>query len=184
MITTTRDRYLKTAVQGREYRNGFSEMLGLSVDSLRLTRATMVNPGLFEKCLYWCRPQDGAEGFDVTSIQINHNLICKPHRDLANSGKSAIISLGSYTGGELLHWPEDMGGDIELLMQSVSPVMVDVSVIRYFDGRCLHATKAFWGTRWTLVFFHMRGAGNTPVQLQRRLVQMGASSKSWQVQSF
>ena len=36
--------------------------------------------------------------FEYTSIQVNHNVICNPHKDKNNIGKSVIISFGEYTG--------------------------------------------------------------------------------------
>ena len=108
----------------------------------------------------------------------------KPHRDGANAGWSALVTMGSYTGGELLSWKQDTGGEVEAVMQSTCPEVLDASSVVFFDGRQLHATKAFLGTRYALVFFAVRGAENVPIELQRELVAMGASCKSWQVQAL
>ena len=40
--------------------------------------------------------------FPFTSIHINHNVTCPPHRDSANQTLSCVISYGNYTGGELV----------------------------------------------------------------------------------
>ena len=102
----------------------------------------------------WFRNQEGSSDFDVSSVQVNHNMMSKPHRDLANSGLSGIVTAGHFTGGEVLYWPLDVGGPVEAIQQSMSPVVLDaLHKIQYFDGRCLHATKAFLGERYSLVSF-------------------------------
>lgn len=40
--------------------------------------------------------------FSYTSIQVNHNVICNPHKDKNNIGRSVIVSLGDYTGSNLV----------------------------------------------------------------------------------
>ena len=40
--------------------------------------------------------------FAFTKIQLNHNLQCPPHKDSKNSTQSLLISLGEYTGGEII----------------------------------------------------------------------------------
>ena len=65
----------------------------------------------------------------------------------------------------------------------MSPVVLDaMHKIQYFDGRCLHATKAFLCERYSLVFFLIRGADKVPERLQKELVAQGASCKLWQFQ--
>jgi len=41
-------------------------------------------------------------GFTFTSIQVNRNLQCPPHKDRKNVGDSMLISFGKYTGGEIV----------------------------------------------------------------------------------
>lgn len=40
--------------------------------------------------------------FDYSDIQINNNWGAPPHKDKGNIGKSHIIALGDFTGGELV----------------------------------------------------------------------------------
>jgi hypothetical protein len=40
--------------------------------------------------------------FTYTSIQVNRNVICNPHKDKNNVGKSIIISFGDYSGCEFV----------------------------------------------------------------------------------
>ena len=44
------------------------------------------------------------KGWDFQTIQLNHNGKCKKHRDKNNVGKSVIIGIGDYKGGELRVW--------------------------------------------------------------------------------
>ena len=65
----------------------------------------------------------------------------------------------------------------------MSPVVLDgLHKIQYFDGRCMHATQAFLGERYSLVFFLICGADKVPEKLQKELVAQGASCKLWQFQ--
>jgi hypothetical protein len=42
------------------------------------------------------------KGFEFNSIQLNHNVVCPPHKDSKNVGDSVIVSFGDYTGGNLV----------------------------------------------------------------------------------
>jgi len=37
-----------------------------------------------------------------SSIQLNHNVTCTPHKDKHNNGKSIIFAVGDYTGSKLI----------------------------------------------------------------------------------
>ena len=39
---------------------------------------------------------------DWTSIQLNNNVVCKPHIDKNNKGLSVIVSFGDYSGNNLV----------------------------------------------------------------------------------
>ena len=39
--------------------------------------------------------------FEFNCITVNRNVECKPHRDKYNRGKSYLLFLGDFTGGEL-----------------------------------------------------------------------------------
>ena len=39
--------------------------------------------------------------FAYTTICVNKNLVCKPHKDSKNGGDSLIVGLGDYEGGDL-----------------------------------------------------------------------------------
>ena len=76
--------------------------------------------------------------FTYTTIQVNKNVISRPHVDKNNVGPSYIIALGDFTGGNLV---------IEGVEHNIknSPLQ--------FDGRLGHWITPFEGTRYSLVFF-------------------------------
>lgn len=92
-------------------------------------------------------------GISWKSVQVNQNCVCSPHRDIGNRGISYLVSLGDYTGGELV--VED-----EVFDCNRKPII--------FNG----ATQTHWnkdilsGDKWTLVFFDpeipKRFAGSFP----------------------
>lgn len=80
-------------------------------------------------------------GFRYTSIQVNKNMQCKPHRDKGNKGPSYGVGLGKYTGGKLV----------------VDGVAHDLhNRLVKFDGRLLHHVTPFTGERYTLIYFQMK----------------------------
>jgi hypothetical protein len=76
--------------------------------------------------------------FKYTTIQVNKNVVSKPHVDKNNVGESYIIALGDYTGGELV---------IEGREYNIK------NRFKKFDGRKGHWVNPFGGTRYSLVFF-------------------------------
>jgi len=83
--------------------------------------------------------------FKFTSIQVNDNHKSSRHKDGNNVGKSYIIALGDYTGGELrLYNPDGKGyKDINIKGRFAT-----------FNGSELeHETLPFKGTRYSLVYY-------------------------------
>lgn len=78
-----------------------------------------------------------------TSVYVNNNVICPRHRDKGNNGKSCIISVGDYTGANLV---------IEGITYDAHyrPIV--------FDGhRLLHwNTDDLIGEKYSLVFFNIK----------------------------
>jgi len=73
-----------------------------------------------------------------TSIQVNQDMTCAPHKDKGNIGVSAIVAFGDYTGGELV--VEGVKHDIK-------------NKIFLFDGSAQeHYTAPFTGERYSLVY--------------------------------
>jgi hypothetical protein len=73
------------------YRQWFADK-GLSV-------ATKKNPILYEKLKELMNNYDPE--FEWTTITLNKNFRCEPHKDGKNIGESYIIGIGNYDGGEL-----------------------------------------------------------------------------------
>ena len=90
-------RYKDVVVAGAEFANGFSEMLGLNVKG-DVSKATRLNPGMFEAIMSWFVKQHPPPTFEVSSFQINLNMQTKVHRDGANAGWSALIANGQFVG--------------------------------------------------------------------------------------
>lgn len=91
--------------------------------------------------------------FKFTSIQVNKNMQCSPHKDSGNVGMSYIIGLGDYTGGELVVAPKN------------APVQEhDIrGKFLYFDGcHNTHSVNPFQGERYSLVFFNPRTPAPKP----------------------
>ena len=73
-----------------------------------------------------------------TSIQVNQDMTCAPHKDKGNVGISAIVAFGDYTGGELV--VEGVKHDIK-------------NKIFLFDGsQKEHYTAPFTGERYSIVY--------------------------------
>lgn len=64
-----------------------------------LTVATEKNLDLFSLCKKYI--QQISPDFYYTTICINKNLVCRPHKDAKNDSPSLIVGLGDYEGGDL-----------------------------------------------------------------------------------
>lgn len=94
----------------------------------------------------WKAVQDLADYLNpkhrYTSVTINHNVLCKPHKDARNEGTTMIIGLGNYTGGEL----HIDGKDVDIKHKPF-----------YFNGYLKeHYTLPFTGDRWSLMFYSLK----------------------------
>ena len=77
--------------------------------------------------------------FEFRSIQVNHNLVCPPHRDKNNTTRSVLVSFGDYTGGEIV---------IEGKKYSAYHTPIE------FDGCKLeHWNEPIVGNKYSLIFF-------------------------------
>lgn len=80
--------------------------------------------------------------YRFTSIQINKNVPTKWHIDKNNKGQSYCLSLGNFTGGELVQkWK---GGTRNLITKN--------RMIKY-DGQLEHKTGSWRGTRYAIIWF-------------------------------
>lgn len=94
----------------------------------------------------WKAVQDMAEYLDpnhrYTSVTINHNVLCKPHKDSRNDGTTMIIGLGNYKGGQLC----------------IDGNEIDINHKPYYFNGWLHEhyNKPHTGDRWSLMFYSLR----------------------------
>jgi len=79
--------------------------------------------------------------FKYTTITINKNFKCKPHKDINNIGNSLIIGLGNYINGNL----------------NISNKSFDIhNKFLLFDGsKNLHYVEDFEGNRYTIIYYNM-----------------------------
>ena len=78
--------------------------------------------------------------FEFTSVQLNHNVTSPKHRDTNNVGDSLLISLGEYTGGEIVI-------DGETKNAYCNPIV--------FNGYELeHYNLPHDGNKYSLIFFN------------------------------
>jgi hypothetical protein len=69
-------------------------------DGPKLSAFSIKHPQLYE-CLIKISKKYFPE-HKWTSIQLNHNVVCTPHTDKHNNGKSIIFSVGDYIGCNLM----------------------------------------------------------------------------------
>ena len=81
--------------------------------------------------------------FDYIQVQMNKNFKIKPHFDSRNAGKSILLTLGDYEGGNTLVKYDDETKEYDTRDKPIS-----------FDGsKYMHWVNDFTGTRYSLVFF-------------------------------
>lgn len=90
-------------------------------------------------------------GWEYTAITLNKNVRAKKHRDGNNVGRSVIVGIGDYTGGDLRVW--NLAGtehaDLDLRDR---PAM--------FNGALrAHETQPFDGERWTIIYYRQKHQG-------------------------
>jgi FkbM family methyltransferase len=79
-----------------------------------------------------------------STITINRNVKCKPHKDLKNNGTTMIVGLGDYTGGELV----------------INGTKHDIHYKPlYFNGFLHeHYNEDWTGDRYSLMYYSYKGA--------------------------
>ena len=78
--------------------------------------------------------------FEFKTIQVNKNLICPPHKDNNNKGKSCLVSFGNYSGCNTIV------GDTEYNTNR-NPVVFDGSKILHYN------TNDLSGTKYSVIYF-------------------------------
>ena len=81
--------------------------------------------------------------FNFTSIYINKNVVCPKHTDTNNIGDSLIISIGEYTGCNLVI------NNIEY-NPHYQPIMFNGSIYEHYN------IDNLIGTKYSLIFYNIR----------------------------
>jgi len=82
-----------------------------------------------------------APKFEFTSIQVNKNVLCKPHKDVFNNGDSLIFGLGTYENGG------------ELVIESI-PYDIKRKVLVFDGSKSLHWVNNWeFGDRYTITCY-------------------------------
>jgi hypothetical protein len=65
--------------------------------------ATRNYPHIWEELKKIGSTLKGRDGkpFTYTSVHVNYNVVCPPHKDKGNIGPSILLGMGDYIGGEL-----------------------------------------------------------------------------------
>ena len=79
-----------------------------------------------------------------TSVYVNHNVICPPHKDDKNVGESMIISFGDYTGANLMVKKDDQVIKCDTFC---NPIIFNASQIEHWN------TDDLQGNKYSLVFY-------------------------------
>ena len=91
-------------------------------------------------------------GWRYTAITLNHGVKARAHRDTSNVGRSIIIGIGDYKGGDLRVWEHDDAFYTDMDLHD-RPTM--------FNGALrTHETQPFEGERFTIIYYRQRWEGN------------------------
>ena len=121
--------------QGRTIHLGYGRRRGLGNGILSNTHRYMKLYKLAIEYGLKNLPKD----FIFTTITINYNLKCLPHKDGGNAGISCLTTLGNYEGGGLFIEGKLYPTEKKILM---------------FDGaKCLHETEQFTGDRYSIIYY-------------------------------
>jgi hypothetical protein len=134
------NKYRDVAGTGRSQTFGLVNRRCLPVD---YSRQNWLRPKLFYHL------QEFAKKYvDIswTSITVNQNYRCAPHRDKGNYGESFLVAFGSYSGGDLLIHEGDLSGSHNIYC---CPIKTDFSKV-------LHSVDHFTGNRYSLVFYKLK----------------------------
>jgi hypothetical protein len=106
------------------------------------------------------------KGWDYQTIQLNHNAKAKKHLDKNNVGKSVIIGIGDYTGGELRVFSPDSSKYHDYNIKN-RPTMFNGAVLPHETQPFSNPTEYEKGRgRYTIVYFRHKykpGSGNVGV---------------------
>lgn len=96
------------------------------------------------------------KGWEYQTITLNHNAKAKKHTDKKNVGKSVIIGIGNYTGGELRVYSKDSSKHKDYDIHD-KPAMFNGGVLPHetqtFAGEGTHGPYKKGLGRYTMIFY-------------------------------
>ena len=96
------------------------------------------------------------KGWEYQTITLNHNAKAKKHIDKKNVGKSVIVGIGNYSGGELRVFSADSKTHKDLDIHD-KPAMFNGGVLPHetqsFSGEGTHGEYKRGLGRYTMIFF-------------------------------
>jgi len=160
----------------------YSDTFGL-VNSRRSpsgTRSALTNayPAMMKLISKWFKATAPRRLRDVpfTSVNVNFEYAARLHRDTRNAGPSIIRTLGEFTGGRLLYYPQDdrsLGLD-ELPRSERRPI--DASRRwELFDGLRAHEVEDFEGERFSVILFSASSHASAKAPLRQSLRERGGA---------
>lgn len=102
-----------------------------------LSRASILYPEIFDEIV---KIGDIICPFPFTSVHLNHNVTCPPHKDANNKSVSLIVSFGDYTGGKLVI-------ENKIYDAKYKPILFDGTRLTHWN------TDDLQGNKYSLVFF-------------------------------
>ena len=82
--------------------------------------------------------------FQYSTIQLNHNVCCSPHKDTNNNGDSIMFSIGDYIGGELV---------IERDNGIIETVNTNRRLFQFDGAKYTHYNNPIIGNKYSFIFF-------------------------------
>jgi hypothetical protein len=117
---------------------GFGIIRQRKTNNLELSRYSKLHPHIFKEIQrignLYCP-------FLYTSIHVNKNTICPPHKDGCNHGRSMLVSFGEYTGANIVVEGVKYNADCQ-------PVVFNGADLEHEN------TDDLIGTKYSLVFYN------------------------------
>lgn len=134
------NKYRDVAGSGRSQTLGLVNRRCLPID---WSRQCWLRPKLFFHLQEFAR-----QYVDIswTSVTVNQNYKCQPHRDKGNQGDSFLVAFGDYEEGKLIIHEGDLSGTHDIRYK---PIKTDFSKV-------LHSVTDFTGNRYSLVFYTLK----------------------------
>ena len=112
---------------------------------INISRFSRIYPDIYEEIL---RIGKIICPFEFTSIHINKNVVCPPHKDDKNVGDSLIVSIGDYQGCKLVV-------DGVVCDAHYNPIIFNGALLEHSN------TDDLVGTKYSLVYYNMNTGGKS-----------------------